>query len=142
MGRWDEDTRKKHLNEKLERKILKWNNFMLNPPNRILKYFFFILLLPSKLVHKNGKCSKFIQKHIIIISPLEYAVIVGAIMFTMLFLVDLLPSFKLKIIAYIGFYLLTLFFGMATSKGGGRKKDDSLPTDDRGNEIIIGDKQK
>ena len=139
MGRWDESTRKKNLNKEIEKKILRWNNFLMNPPNRILKYFFLIITFPTTLVHQNSRCSKFVQKHIIILTPLEYIVIMSAIIFTMIFLFDLIPSQELRTVLYIVVYILVLFFGMARSGGGRKRKKDEPPTDDKGDEIIVKD---
>ena len=138
MGRWDEDVTKKNLNNTLEKKILQINNFIMNPPSRILKSIFLILTMPSKLIHHNSKCSKFVQKHIIILSPTEYLVVMSVIIFAMWFLVDLMPSQELRIITYILLYILVLFFSMARSGGEGRRrKNDYPPTDNRNNEIFV-----
>ena len=78
-----------------------------------------------------------------IISPLEYVVIVSVIMFTIIFLIDYIPGTELKIITIIILYALSLFFGMATSGGGNRRKgDDSPPTDEKRDEIIINNTMK
>ena len=135
MGRWDENTAKKNLNDTIEKKTLKINNFILNPPNQILKYIFLILTLPNRLIHHNSRCSKFVQKHIIIISPTEYIAVILFIMFAMWFLVDLIPSRELQIVIHILLYVLILFFGMARSGGGGRK-DKPDPTNGSTDEFV------
>lgn len=130
MGRWDENTKKKNLNRSIEKKILRWNNFMMNPSNRVLKVLFFFLTFPTKLIHSNSKCSKFVQKHIIIITPIQHAMVMIFVIFSMFFLSDFVDDQGLRILIYIGLYIILLFFGMARSDGGHRRKDSHDPPGD------------
>lgn len=137
MGRFDEDPRKKSLNEKIEKGIIKANNFVMNPSNTILKYIFYVLTLPSRLVHQNSKCSKFIQKHMLIITPLQYSMVLLVVIFSMIFIPDMfLTNLESKIIFYTSLYIVMLFFGMATFRGGGRRKDEP-PTDNSDDRISV-----
>ena len=138
MGRFDEDPRKKSLNEKIEKGIIKANNFMMNPPNQFLKYFFFIITLPNRLVYQNNICSKFVQKHMIIITPLQYSMVLVVLVFSAIFIPGLyLETSESKILFCAGLYAVMLFFAMATFRGGGKRKDDKPPTDNSEDKITV-----
>jgi|APSaa5957512535_1039671.scaffolds.fasta_scaffold14620_1 hypothetical protein len=137
MGRFDEDPKKVKRNEELAKKIIKINQFIMNPPSRILKILFLVMTWPSRIVHNNSKTSKFVQKHIVILTPPQYIMAALSTICFMIFVVPNITNHVLEQAAiYVVVYGFLLFLGMAyPGKGGGRKDKPKPPGGSTGSGI-------
>lgn len=147
MGKWD-NSKKDKQNEAIAKKVLKINNFIMNNPNRFLRIFFAIFMWPSKIVNSNSRYSKFIQKHIVILNPRQYAAAMITVILVMIFVLpEITDNVFERAALYVFLWFFVMFLGMSfPGKGGGRKDKPDPPGDYSGyktsedfkkNEILV-----